>query len=654
MDRRKRQTVNKLIIAGLVIGVAALFFAAGLHRYLSLDAIRESQARFQEIYGQHPILVISLFALFYIPVIALNLPGAAVLGVAAGALFGTLTGTIVISFASSFGATLACLLSRYLLRDWVQARFGQRLAAINHGISTEGAFYLFSLRLIPIFPFFLINMAMGLTPLRLWTFYWVSQLGMLPGTALYVNAGSQLARIDSLGGIVSPGLVFSLALLGLFPLAVKKGMTWYRKRSGREQEAIPRQENRPSEPSLPLRKALDQMLSCCTGCGACKTQCAFLQEYGTPKEIIAAHDFTRSDHRAMAFECSLCNLCSNVCPETLDPGRLFHIIRQEAVKTRDVGLSCHNTILGYEQRGSSPLFSYYALPSGCDTVLFPGCTLPGTRPGTTWELFRHLQTTIPELGIVLDCCTKPSHDLGRQAHFEYMFNEMRRYLIDNGVRNVLAACPNCYRTFRQYGRGLEVKTIYEILDTCDLPSTASASSGVVVHDPCPLRDETRIQDSVRSLLTRMGMDIEEMKHRRQRTLCCGEGGSAGFVRPDLASRWGRMRRDEADGRRIVTYCAGCAGFLARQTPTVHIADLLFSGGRAFNGRLRIWKSPFTYLNRLILKHRFSRLLEPAVTRVRNCSPDQWTYPGQPSGQHLEQKAGPAMLQDATVSSRHKG
>ncbi|MDP2157726.1 MAG: TVP38/TMEM64 family protein, partial [Nitrospirota bacterium] len=147
-----------------------------------------------------------------------------------GALFGLLTGTVIISFASSIGATLACFVSRYLLRDWVQKKFGDRLSVIDRGITEDGAFYLFTLRLIPVFPFFVINLLMGLTKMPLKTFYWVSQLGMLAGTVVYVNAGKELGKIDSLKGILSPGLIISFVLLGLFPIVTKKLMGWHRKR----------------------------------------------------------------------------------------------------------------------------------------------------------------------------------------------------------------------------------------------------------------------------------------------------------------------------------------------------------------------------------------------------------------------------------------
>jgi len=145
-------------------------------------------------------------------------------------LFGLAVGTVVVSFASTIGATLACAVSRFLLQDWVQRKFGDKLAAINNGIEKEGAFYLFSLRLVPIFPFFVINLAMGLTRMRLITFFWVSQVGMLPGTVVYVNAGKELAQIDSLSGIMSPGVLISFAILGLFPIAAKKLLAFYKRK----------------------------------------------------------------------------------------------------------------------------------------------------------------------------------------------------------------------------------------------------------------------------------------------------------------------------------------------------------------------------------------------------------------------------------------
>lgn len=221
--------VKRLIILAALIVLIGLFFFFDLSSYLNLDYLKESQSRFQQLYQQHRVAVIGAYAAMYIIVTALSLPGAAVMTLAGGALFGLLVGTVVVSFASTIGAACAFLVSRFFLRDWVQGRFGDKLRTINEGIEKEGAFYLFSLRLIPVFPFFIINLLMGLTTMPVATFFWVSQLGMLPATAVYVNAGSELAKIDSLGTILSPGLIGSFVLLGLFPIAVKKLMERYRR-----------------------------------------------------------------------------------------------------------------------------------------------------------------------------------------------------------------------------------------------------------------------------------------------------------------------------------------------------------------------------------------------------------------------------------------
>jgi len=209
----------------LLIGIAlivGLFFFFDLHHTFTLTGLKDGLDQFELLRAADPILVAGAFLLIYVVMAALSLPGAAVMTVASGALFGVVWGTIIVSFASSIGATFAFLVSRYLLHDTVQGRFGDRLKAINEGVQKDGAFYLFTLRLVPIFPFFLINLLMGLTPIRAATFYWVSQVGMLAGTFVYVNAGTQLAKLDSLSGILSPVLLLSFALLGVFPLLAKK------------------------------------------------------------------------------------------------------------------------------------------------------------------------------------------------------------------------------------------------------------------------------------------------------------------------------------------------------------------------------------------------------------------------------------------------
>ncbi|MBN8499813.1 MAG: VTT domain-containing protein, partial [Sphingomonadales bacterium] len=201
----------------LMAAAIVAWFLLDLGQYLTLATLKQQQTAMAAIYNNDPLLIAALFFAAYVALTALSVPGAAILTLAAGALFGLLEGTLIVSFASSIGATLAFLASRYLLRDTVQSRIGQRLRSVNEGVERDGAFYLFSLRLVPVFPFFLVNLAMGLTPIRTWTYYWVSQLGMLLGTVVYVNAGTQLAQIDTLSDIASPGLIASFAVLGLLP-----------------------------------------------------------------------------------------------------------------------------------------------------------------------------------------------------------------------------------------------------------------------------------------------------------------------------------------------------------------------------------------------------------------------------------------------------
>ena len=214
--------MKKLVVLAILASLAGAFFMLDLHQWLTLEGLKSGLGQFEQWRSQSPLLTAGGFFFLYVVVTALSLPGAAVMTIAAGALFGLLQGTLLVSFASTIGATLAFLVSRYLLRDSVQQRFGSRLTAINRGIERDGAFYLFTLRLVPAFPFFLINLLMGLTTIKAWTFYWISQVGMLAGTLVYVNAGTQIAQLETLSGILSPELLISFALLGLFPLLAKK------------------------------------------------------------------------------------------------------------------------------------------------------------------------------------------------------------------------------------------------------------------------------------------------------------------------------------------------------------------------------------------------------------------------------------------------
>ena len=224
---------TKITLLAIIITLITLFFVFDLGQYFNLEYLKERQAAMDAYHEREPLTTTVSFFFLYVMITGLSLPGAAILTLAAGAIFGLLWGTVISSFASTIGATLAFLFSRYLFREAIQGRFADKLRAINKGMQEEGAFYLFTLRLVPIFPFFIINLIMGLTPIRILTFFLVSQVGMLAGTIVYVNAGTQIARIEQLQDILSPELILSFALLGIFPLLAKKTVDYLKRRRSR-------------------------------------------------------------------------------------------------------------------------------------------------------------------------------------------------------------------------------------------------------------------------------------------------------------------------------------------------------------------------------------------------------------------------------------
>jgi uncharacterized membrane protein YdjX (TVP38/TMEM64 family) len=224
--------MKKALLVLLAISALVAYFVFDLGQYLSLENFKAQQSEILAAKNAQPALYIAGFFVIYVVITGLSIPGAAIMTLIAGALFGLLLGTIIVSFASTMGATLAFLGSRYVLRDWVQSKFGARLKAIDDGLAKDGAFYLFTLRLIPVFPFFVINLLMGLTRIPTWTFFWVSQLGMLAGTIVFVNAGTQISKIESTAGLLSPTLIGSFVLLALFPWAAKGLLALVNRRRG--------------------------------------------------------------------------------------------------------------------------------------------------------------------------------------------------------------------------------------------------------------------------------------------------------------------------------------------------------------------------------------------------------------------------------------
>jgi len=333
------------------------------------------------------------------------------------------------------------------------------------------------------------------------------------------------------------------------------------------------------------------------------TECTFLRRHGTPKTIADSFDALDQASLSRPFECSLCGLCTAVCPEGLDLGNLFLEMRREAVKRGFGHFPEHAPLVNYERLGASRRFSFYRLPQGCTTV------------------FSLLQSTDPAMGIVFDCCMKPSHSLGRERYATTMFEEMRSYLVEQGVKEVLVGCPNCQVMFDSFGGGLAVRTVYEVLAESAIP-LEKATGSVTVHDPCVIRNAEPVQRAVRALLRRQGLTVDEMPHNGKTTLCCGLGGGVKMFAPDLAVEAASSRKDEAQGRTIITYCAGCVQALAPQTPTSHLLDLLFAPAQTLAGKKKGAAAPFAYLNRLRLKKRFKKMEGFAVMRERTFSAEQ--------------------------------
>ncbi len=351
----------------------------------------------------------------------------------------------------------------------------------------------------------------------------------------------------------------------------------------------------------------------CVECGLCQKDCAFLKGFKSPRQMAVDILVNKLDETT-AFECSLCGLCQAVCPKGLKTGELMLNLRRIAHK-KGVNFTEHNVIRSYERRGVSPFFTYYALPSSCDTVFFPGCSLPGTRPAQLEYTFSKLQALIPNLGIVLDCCTKPSHDLGNHERFLKYFSELSDFLSKNGIRQVIVACPNCFKVFSTYGNGLKILTVYELLQGVLQPVSKGENRPVTIHDSCIMRWENGVQEAVRRLSADMGLFIDEMKHSRKKTVCCGEGGSVGFLNEEFVTNWAEIRKKEATGKEILTYCAGCSASLnAKGLNNRHILDLLYE--KETGNKATVSQPPFTYLNRLRLKKHFKDNLNALVTRTR--------------------------------------
>ncbi len=355
----------------------------------------------------------------------------------------------------------------------------------------------------------------------------------------------------------------------------------------------------------PLDKALATVIEDCTECGGCVRQCAFLRRYDNPL-VLAQQYQAGSLAPEVIYSCSLCRLCDVHCPEALNISEMLWLMRCRLVEEGRGPLRQHRRILSYEKIGLSPWFQLSAIPENSTAVFFPGCALAGIMPGQVRKLFELLNTRIDRLGIVLSCCAKPSHDLGRADFFARTFNAQIDEWQERGITTVITACPSCHQIFTRYGEGMKVKTIYQILDVQEPGQRGETGEELCIHDPCSTRFDAEVHQSVRAIAASLGLKVGDLKHQRKRTLCCGEGGSACFVAPDITDQWAEKRAEQAAGRPVLTYCAGCVHFLSGKMTTIHLVDLMLDPEQALAGKAPATRWPFTYLNRLLLKFKLRR------------------------------------------------
>ncbi|CCO22796.1 (Fe-S)-binding protein [Maridesulfovibrio hydrothermalis] len=360
-----------------------------------------------------------------------------------------------------------------------------------------------------------------------------------------------------------------------------------------------------SAPTIPDKdlKHIQHTADECIECGKCANECLFLTNNGSPGQLTGNALLSQENYIELAiksYDCSLCSLCSAVCPVGIDPAAMFTRLRTDAQNKNIFDLKKYSPLLGYEKIGRKFPFKDNIIPEGCTTLFFPGCTLPALFPDATKAACRLLKAKDAKYGLMFDCCTKPSKMLGRSIFHENCITELVNTIEQKGIKRILTGCPNCYITFKEANPSFEVASIYEELLQQKTPLVSPYLTKATIHDPCVTRFADKAQSSIRKLLDKSGVIVQEMDHSRERTICCGEGGGAPFHAPDNAEAWSAKRIREAQKLDLpmITYCAGCVNQLSPKHPTVHILDLLLVERKSMPK-----PPPFFlgYLNRLKLK-----------------------------------------------------
>ncbi len=341
----------------------------------------------------------------------------------------------------------------------------------------------------------------------------------------------------------------------------------------------------------------------CIDCGKCISQCLFLKNNGSPVQIAQeglSSDEKHDEAALKAYDCSLCYLCSEVCPVDANPAEMFTALRSHAQEKDLHTLDKYSPLLSYEKTGRKFPFRDTIIPNNCETAFFPGCTLPALFPEATKAAFAALRAEDKSFGLILNCCSKPSKMLGLVRQHQDSISELVHEISDKGIKRILTGCPNCYITLKDSNPPFEVLSVYEELLSKKITTITPYLREVTIHDPCVTRFEDNVHDCIRKLLSKAGIKTVEMKHNKRKTLCCGEGGAVNFNKPEYPTEWAAKRISEASETALpmATYCAGCVNFLSTGHPTAHVLDLLLVERKQLPRQPAF---PFNYANRLILR-----------------------------------------------------
>lgn len=326
---------------------------------------------------------------------------------------------------------------------------------------------------------------------------------------------------------------------------------------------------------------MDKIIDDCIECGVCVEDCAFLAKFcESPKEL--AERFSSGYFREkpmIPYSCSLCNLCETLCPNALNIGRMCMDIRQQMVEEGLGPLRAHELVMSDQEWLLSDSFSLVLSDRAveeCRRVFFPGCNLPGYSPSLVLKTYEYLLDRLPGTGVILGCCGSPTRELGDQIQFREIIEGIESKMEKLGSSEMIVACPYCYYSFKSYAPGFNVRPVYEVLVEVGLPEgKKDGRQTFSLHDSCKARWETGLQDSVRTLVSMLGHQIEEMEYSKDMTRCCGVGGMVPFVDMGLASNMTSHRIEEA-AHDILTYCASCREIFAWERPSLHVLDLIFN------------------------------------------------------------------------------